>query len=482
MEKEEVIAQSTTQNQGKLKRDMKMRHLLMIAFGGAIGTGLFVGTGGNIASAGPLGTLIAYCFGGLVVYCIMLSLGELASFYPTTGSFGDYAAKFIGPSTGYMVFWMYWLGWVITVALEYIAIGMLMQRWFPTIPIHYWVIICILLVFLLNFFSVKIFAEGEFVFSLIKVIAVVAFISIGVIGIIYQIYLNGFSSIFNNFYFGDKGFFPNGSTAVFSAMLAVIFAFTGTEVIGVAVGETKNASEVMPKAIKATLWRIVFFFLGSVFVISVFLPMNDSTITQSPFVSVLERINLPFVGIGIPYVADIMNAVIITAMFSTANSGLYGASRMIYGLSQQDMFFKLFSKLNKQGTPINAMYFSIFFSLIGLLTQVYAKESIVEAFINVISFTVIIVWVSVSVSQYAFRRQYLKAGHSLDDLPYKAPFLPFLQFVGITGCIIGVIGSAMDKEQRIGMILTLIFAVICYIGYHFTQKTKQNKKNQRDLI
>lgn len=361
MDNQKITHQNTTQKQGELKRDMKMRHLLMIAFGGAIGTGLFVGTGGNIASAGPLGTLIAYCFGGLVVYCIMLSLGELASVYPTTGSFGDYAAKFIGPGTGYMVFWMYWLGWVITVALEYIAIGMLMQRWFVNIPIHYWVISCIALVFLLNFFSVKIFAEGEFFFSLIKVLAVIAFIGIGVIGIIYQIYLHGFSSIFDNFHFGDKGFFPNGSAAVFSAMLAVIFAFTGTEVIGVAVGETKNASEVMPKAIKATLWRIVFFFLGSVFVISVFLPMSDSSIAQSPFVSVLERINLPFIGMGIPYVADIMNAVIITAMFSTANSGLYGASRMIYGLSKQKMFFKVFSQLNRQGTPTYAMFFPFLF-------------------------------------------------------------------------------------------------------------------------
>ncbi|PUD53832.1 amino acid permease [Helicobacter pylori] len=480
MDNQKITHQEITQKQGELKRDMKMRHLLMIAFGGAIGTGLFVGTGGNIANAGPLGTLIAYGFGGLVVYCIMLSLGELASVYPTTGSFGDYAAKFIGPGTGYMVFWMYWLGWVITVALEYIAIGMLMQRWFADIPIHYWVFLCIALVFLLNFFSVKIFAEGEFFFSLIKVLAVIAFIGIGVIGIIYQIYLHGFSSIFDNFHFGDKGFFPNGSAAVFSAMLAVIFAFTGTEVIGVAVGETKNASEVMPKAIKATLWRIVFFFLGSVFVISVFLPMSDSSITQSPFVSVLERINLPFIGMGIPYVADIMNAVIITSMFSTANSGLYGASRMIYGLSKQKMFFKVFSKLNRQGTPTYAMFFSLSFSLIGLLVQIYAKENVVEALINVISFTVIIVWVSVSVSQYSFRKQYLKAGHSLEDLPYKAPFLPFLQLIGITGCAIGVIGSAMDKDQRIGMILTIVFAVICYIGYYFTQKTNEN--NKKDLI
>lgn len=126
------------------------------------------------------------------------------------------------------------------------------------------------------------------------------------------------------------------------------------------------------------------------------------------------------------------------------------------------------------------MFFSLSFSLVGLLVQIYAKENVVEALINVISFTVIIVWVSVSISQYSFRKQYLKAGHSLEDLPYKAPFLPFLQLIGITGCIIGVIGSAMDKDQRIGMILTIVFAVVCYIGYYFTQKANEN--NKKDLI
>ncbi|PAF50610.1 amino acid permease [Helicobacter sp. 13S00477-4] len=458
-----------------LVRDIKLRHLLMIAFGGAIGTGLFVGTGGNIHQAGPLGTLIAYAVGSIVIYSIMLSLGELASYFPNTGSFGDYSYRFIGHATGYMIFWLYWLGWVITAGVEYIAVGFLMQYWFPDIPIYWWVIACAFLVFLLNSFSVKIFAEGEFLLSFIKTAAVIIFLIIGFIAIAYHFYIEGFEAIFKNFYFEKGGLFPNGIFAVFGTILAVMFAFTGTEIIGVAVGETKNPKQVMPKAIKATLLRLIVFFLGSVFIISVFLPMNDSTITQSPFVSVLERIKLPFFENGIPYAASIMNFIIVSALISTANSGLYGASRMIYGLSEKKMYFALFSKLNKKGTPIYALYFSMVFSLVALFTSIYAPSKVIETLISVISFTVVIVWVSILISQYIFRKHYLKDGGKLQDLPYKTPFTPLTQIIGILGCLIGVVGAYFDPEQRLGIWATIVYILLCYIIYFLTKdKFKKN--------
>ncbi|WP_253248298.1 amino acid permease [Helicobacter sp. 12S02634-8] len=472
-----------TPEKNGLVRDIKLRHLLMIAFGGAIGTGLFVGTGGNIASAGPLGTLIAYAIGGVIIYSVMLSLGELASYFPHTGSFGDYAHRFIGPATGYMIFWLYWLGWVISVGIEYIAVGFLMQYWFPSVPVYWWVIGCVVLIFLLNSFSVKVFAESEFVLSMIKTIAVIAFIAIGFVAIIYHIYLNGFGAVFANFYFEKGGLFPNGVQVVLGTILVVIFAFTGTEIIGVAVGETKNPSQVMPKAIKATLARIVFFFIGSVFIISVFLPMNDSTITQSPFVSVLERIELPFLKGGIPYVASVMNFIIITALISTANSGLYGASRMIYGLSEKKMYFPIFAKLNKRGTPIFALYLSIIFSLVALFTKIFAPEAVIEALISVVSFTVIIVWASVSISQYIFRKRYIASGKSLKDLPYKAPFTPLIQIIGLLGCLIGIIGAYFDPQQRIGIWATLVYIILCY-GVYFITKDRFGRvsKGEEDVL
>ncbi|WP_104740141.1 amino acid permease [Helicobacter bizzozeronii] len=484
MKKEKV----GTDQQG-LSRDIHLGQLLMIALGGTIGTGLFAGTGGNIANAGPLGTLIAYFVGGVIVYSIMLSLGELASMYPSTGSFGDYADRFIGPATGYMVFWMYWVGWIVTVAVEYFMVGALMQRWVDpkVVPIEYWVGACVLLVFLLNVFSVRIFARGEFLLASIKVLAVFIFIILGIVGIFYQAYLYGWGSVLHNFYIStpdpqnglEAGVFPKGIHAVFGAILGVIFAYTGTEIIGVAVGETKNPGVVMPKAIKATLWRIVFFFLGSVFVIAVFLPMTDSSITKSPFVAALERIPLPFFGVGIPYAADIMNFVIITAILSTANSGIYASSRMVYGLAQKKMFPPIFAKLNKQGTPIYAMYLSMGFTLLVMFGNEYARngklKEMMEALINIISFSVIIVWISVSVAQYNFRKQFLASGKSLDELPYRAPFLPLIQVIGISGSLIGIFGAYIDPEQRTGAYLTIGFGILCYVGYYLTKDRWKDK-------
>lgn len=455
----------------QLVRDMKLRHLMMIAFGGAIGTGLFVGTGGIINQTGPLGTIIAYIVGSIMIYSVMLSLGELASSFPTAGSFGDYAYVFINPSTGYMIFWLYWFGWVITAAAEYIAVGFLMQYWLPDVPVYYWVILCIVIIFLLNSFNIKIFAEGEFTLSLIKTLAVVIFLILGCISIIYHLYLTDFSEVFKNFYTANSNeFFPKGAGSVFSAILVAIFAFTGTEVIGVAVGETKNPSIAMPKAIRATLLRLVIFFIGSIVIISTFLPMNDSSITKSPFVSVLELMRFPYFDSGIPYAASIMNFIILTALLSTANSGLYGASRMIYGLANKGMYFPIFSKVNKRGIPIYALYFSMVFSLIALSTRFFNASAVMDTLIAMISLTVIVVWFSVSIAQYRFRKQYIKAGNDVSKLPYKAPFVPLIQIITIIGCVIALLSSFFDITQRIAFYSTIIYIILCYLMYFFTKK------------
>ncbi|GAA6961590.1 hypothetical protein ID0058_01050 [Helicobacter pylori] len=224
----------------------------------------------------------------------------------------------------------------------------------------------------------------------------------------------------------------------------------------------------------------VFFFLGAVFVVSVFLPMTDSGLTQSPFVSALEKIPLPFLGVGIPYAADIMNFVIVTAILSTANSGLYASGRMIYGLSQKKMFFPLFAKLNASGTPTYALYLSLGVTLIGMLTEAFAPEKIMASLINVVSFMVIIVWISISVAQYRFRKEYLALGKSLKDLPYKAPLNPLIQIIGISGCLVGLIGAYMDANERIGGYLTLVFMGLCY-GAYYLSKDKWGYQQEKGI-
>ncbi|STP05029.1 amino acid permease [Helicobacter acinonychis] len=231
-------------------------------------------------------------------------------------------------------------------------------------------------------------------------------------------------------------------------------------------GETKDAKKSCPKRLKRLYGGSCFFFLGAVFVVSVFLPMTDGGLTQSPFVSVLEKIPLPFLGVGIPYAADIMNFVIVTAILSTANSRLYASGRMIYGLSQKKMFFPIFAKLNALGTPTYALYLSLGVTLVGMLTDAFAPEKIMASLINVVSFMVIIVWISISVAQYRFRKAYVASGKSLKDLPYKAPFNPLIQIVGIGGCLVGLVGAYMDANERIGGYLTLVFMGLCYVAYY----------------
>lgn len=461
-------------NSNQFKRDLKTRHLVMIAFGGAMGTGLFVGTGESLHMAGPLGTLIAYIVASIIVYSVMLSLGELSSYFPHTGSFGDYAHRFISPSVGYLIFWLYWLNWVVTVGVEFIAVGFLMGKWVPEeiVPIWVWVVIFATLIFLFNFYKVKVFAEAEFALSTIKVIAVTIFLIISFSMIGYHLYTIGFVKTFANFYFTSKeytGFFPNGIQAVFMTILAVNFAFTGTEVIGVAVGETKDPAKAMPTAINATLWRLIVFFVGSVFIIATFMPMNSATITESPFVGVLETFNVPFAG-------DVMNAILITALLSTANSGLFAATRMIWGLADKKTFPSFFARVNPRGIPMNALVLSILFSLIALLTSFYAPKSVINSLIAVSGFSMMLVWVSVSISQYKFRQWYLRDGNKIEDLPYRTPFTPGIQIIGIIGCVISMIGAYFDVEQRVSIYGTIIFSIICFVAYFLTKYFIKSKE------
>lgn len=468
-------------NDNSFVRDLKTRHLIMIAFGGALGTGIFVGTGQSIATAGPLGTLLAYLVASVIVYSVMLSLGELSSYFPNTGSFGDYADRFISPGTGYTIFWLYWLNWVVTVAVEFIAVSFLMEHWFPNVSTFYWVVLFAIVIFGFNFYRVKVFAESEFYLSLIKVVAVSIFLVIGFSVIIYHLYTLGFSQTFSNFYFSNASnvFFPNGFSAVFMTILAVNFAFTGTEVIGVAVGETKDPAKAMPKAIKATLWRLIIFFVGSVFIIATFLPMNSATIKESPFVGVLELLHVSYSG-GIISInaSDVMNFILVIALLSTANSGLYASARMIWGLAEKKRLPKLFAYVNKRGIPIYALILSMLVSLVALLTKVYSPVDVINTLIAISGLSMMLVWISVSVSQYIFRKQFLKEGNKLSDLPYITPFSPYTQIIAIVGCVISVIGAWFDSSQRIAIYGTIIFVILSYLVYYFTRNLWNNNLNQ----
>ena len=447
-----------------LKRAMSTRHLVMLSLGGAIGTGLFLGSGEVIAQTGPVAAIIAYILGGLIAYMVMLCLGELAVHMPVAGSFGAYAQKYIGPGTGYMISWVYWLTWTATLGTEFTAAALLMQEWFPHISMWIWTIIFAITIFALNLSSTRIFAESEFWLALVKVVTVVAFIILGLLAIFSLIPFHGAESapLFHNL--TAQGWFPQGLVPIFTTMLIVNFAFSGTELIGVAAGETKDPAVNVPKAINAAIWRLLIFFVGTIVVISALLPfqvagLGGESVSNSPFVTVFNYI-------GIPYADDIMRFVIITALLSAANSGLYAASRMMWSLSAQRQLPQLFSRLSSIGTPIIALVVTMFGAIPGLLSEHFAPETIFKNLLGIAAFTMVIVWMSICWSQFNFRRAWYKAGHSAKDLKFAAPLYPIVPILGFVFCFITGLSMAADPEMQAGFIGCLLFIAACYLSHY----------------
>ncbi len=447
-----------------LKRAMSTRHLVMLSLGGAIGTGLFLGSGEVIAQTGPVAAIIAYILGGLIAYMVMLCLGELAVHMPVAGSFGAYAQKYIGPGTGYMISWVYWLTWTATLGTEFTAAALLMQEWFPHISMWIWTIIFAITIFALNLSSTRIFAESEFWLALVKVVTVVAFIILGLLAIFGLIPFHGAESapLFHNL--TAQGWFPHGLVPIFTTMLIVNFAFSGTELIGVAAGETKDPAVNVPKAINAAIWRLLIFFVGTIVVISALLPfqvagLSGEGVSNSPFVTVFNYI-------GIPYADDIMRFVIITALLSAANSGLYAASRMMWSLSAQRQLPQVFSRLSSSGTPIIALVVTMFGAIPGLLSEHFAPETIFKNLLGIAAFTMVIVWMSICWSQFNFRRAWYKAGHSAKDLKFAAPLYPIVPILGFVFCFITGLSMAADPEMQAGFIGCLLFIAACYLSHY----------------
>lgn len=445
--------------QGGLERKMETRHLTMISLGGVIGTGLFLSSGYTIHQAGPLGAIIAYAIGSLLVYFIMLSLGELSVAMPYAGSFHLYAKRFIGPGTAFTIAVLYWLNWAVALASEFTAAGLLMQRWFPHSPTWVWSAAFIVVVFLLNILSVRLYGESEFWFASIKVFAIVAFIVIGLLAMFGAIPIAGYSHapMFENFY--SDGWLPNGVLPIFSTLLTVVFAFSGTEVVGVAAGETKDPSKAIPKAVHTTVLRLAIFFIGSIAVMAALIPWHKSGVDASPFVLVFQSIGMPFAG-------DIMNFVVLTAVLSAANSGLYVCSRMVWSLAQEGMIPRVLAKTNFHGVPVCAVLFSMAGSLLALLSSVVAASTVYLALVAVSGLATLVVWASVSVCHLRFRHQWVAQGHTVGELKYRAPGYPFVPVAAIVMCVGALVLVICDPSQRSTLLTMIPFVALCYAGYY----------------
>lgn len=449
------------------KQEMHTRHIVMLALGGVIGTGLFLTSGYTVNQAGPLGAVIAYIIGAVMVYMVMMCLGELAVQMPETGSFSTYATRFLGPGTGYTVAWLYWLTWTVAIGSEFTAAGILMVRWFPDTPVWIWSALFAGVVFLSNVVSVRLFAETEFWLSLVKVVTVLAFLVVGggaILGLfqIEQAHSIGLSN------FTREGLFPTGFMPIAMTLLAVSFAFSGTELIGIAAGETKDPQRNVPRAIRTTVVRLAVFFVGTIFVLATLLPREQAGLVESPFVTVFSHI-------GIPYSADIMNFVIITALLSAANSGLYAASRMLWTLSDQGHLPKQFCQLSRSGTPFNAIVVSMAGGAASLLSSVFAPNTIYLALVSISGLAVVVVWMSIAASQIGFRRDYLAKGGNLDDLKFRVRGYPWIPLGALACCALACVGIGFDPEQRVALYFGVPFIAWCYFVYFITRKSRARR-------
>ncbi|TQR18285.1 amino acid permease [Psychrobacillus soli] len=456
-----------TSQDNLLNRSMKSRHLFMLSLGGVIGTGLFLNAGYTINQAGPGGAILGYLFGGLILYMVMVCLGELAVYMPVTGSFQTYATRFISPSAGFSLGWMYFVGSAATAGVEFTAAGILMQHWFPDVPIWIWCAIFMVLLFALNALTTKAFAEAEFWFAGIKVVAVVLFVIIGAAAIFGIIPLEErVAPLATNL--APSGLFPAGIAIVFVTMMNVIFSYQGSELVGIAAGETENPQKNIPKAIRTILIRIVVFYIASIVVLSAIFPASELGLLESPFVTLM---NLA----GIPYAGSIMNFVILTAILSVGNSCLYASTRLLWSMANEGMAPKVFGRLSKRKVPLTALLFTMVFSLLSLLTSVMEADTVFVLLMSIAGISVTISWMGIAASQLMFRRRYIKDGGSLADLGYKVRFYPFVPIFCIAFCLLILVFLAFDPTQRVGLYYGVGFFIACMLFYKLRLEKKYQK-------
>lgn len=461
--------------ENKLQKGLKARHLTMISIGGAIGTGLFLGSGAAIHTAGPGGALLAYALVGAMVFFVMTSLGELSAFMPTSGAFSTYGTKFVDPAFGFALGWTYWFNWAMTIAAELTASTMIMKFWFPNSPSLLWSLGFLLLIFFLNYLSVKGYGEGEYWFSFIKVSAVIIFIIVGLL-MIFGI-MGGEVIGFKNFTIDDAPF-SGGFLGVFIVFVAAGFSFQGTEIVGVAAGESEDPAKNVPKAIKSVFWRILLFYVLAIAIIGLIIPYTNPNL-QSDDVMV-SPFTLVFKKAGLAFAASLMNAVILTAVLSAGNSSLYAATRMLFSMAKEGQAPKIFAKLNKRGVPVAATILTCVIGMLAFFSSIFGDGIVYIWLMNSIGITGFIFWLGISISHYRFRKAFLAQGHSLDELPYRAKWYPFGPiFAILIGLIVilaqnfqAFLADKIDWGSVVAAYMGIPLFLILWFGYKFIKKTK----------
>jgi amino acid transporter len=469
----------------EVKRSLKRRHIVMIALGGTIGTGLFIGTKAPLQNAGPVNSLIAYMFMGTLAFSVTQSLGEMATYIPVTSSFTVFSKRFISPAMGATNGYMYWFSWVITYALELAVVGQIIQFWTDAVPLGAWIGIFWVILTAANFFPVRFYGEVEFWVASIKVVAIMGFIiyafimvcGAGVTGPI------GFRYWRNPGAWGPGYLFPGTAKGRFlgwvSSLINAAFTYQGTELAGITAGESKNPRKAVPKAINTVFFRILIFYILSLFFLGLLIPYDDpklssdeSYVASSPFIIAIQNS-------GTKVLPDIFNAVILLTIISAGNSNVYISSRVLYSLAQNNLAPKILTHTSKHGVPVYCVAFSSIFGFLAFLTLSQGAEKVFDWLLNITAVAGLFAWLLISVSHIRFMAALKQRGISRDDLPYKAKFMPWLAyyaafFFSVIILVQGFdcfVGEFSTTDFFVAYISVILF-VILWIGFQLVFRTR----------
>ncbi|MCJ8014833.1 amino acid permease [Paenibacillus sp. KQZ6P-2] len=383
------------QADGSLQKKLKPRHISFMAMGGVIGTGIFMGSAETIGLAGP-GVVVTYFIAGLLLLVVMAAMAEMATVYPNR-NMKDFVREAFGERVSFIMGWMYCFMWLSVCIIEIIAAGSFLQYWFSDVPLWVLSLASAAFIILINLLSVGTFGEFEFWLAGIKIAMIIIFIALGA-GLMFGIIPSEHTPYLQN-YTNHGGFFPNGWTSIFSAMLVVMFSYGGSELIGLTLTETENAERILPKVVGNFILRIILFFTLPILIICGLIPWNEVGQSSSPFVQVLS-------ATGLASAAHIMNFILVTAVLSAANSGIYGATRMLFSMAAAGEAPKAFAKTNRKGTPVNTLLLCAIILLAGSMLGIFAQDQLFHVLMAVPGFVVLLVWICIALSQLKLRRQY----------------------------------------------------------------------------
>ncbi|WEW54652.1 histidine permease [Emydomyces testavorans] len=478
-----------------LKRKLKSRHLQMIAIGGSIGTGLFVGSGRSLAAGGPASVVIAFIIVGLMLYATIHALGELAVMYPVAGAFAHYSTRFLDPAWGFAMGWNYAILWLTLLPLEIVAAGITVGYWEASVSPAAWVSMFYVMIVVINLFGVLGYGEAEFVFSIIKVVAVIGFI---ILGIVLNCGGGPNGDYIGGRYWHDPGAFNNGFKGLCSVFVTAAFTFGGGELVGLAAAETANPRKSIPTAVKQVFWRIILFYIVSMVVVGLLVPYTDerllngsgsADVKASPFVIAIK-------DAGIKGLDSVMNAVIMISVLSVGNAAIYGSSRTLTALAEQNQAPAFLAYIDRKGRPLMSIIVASVIGLLGFLAATPKRQDAFMWMLAISGLSAVFTWGSICLAHIRFRRGWRLQGHSVDELPFKAQGGVITSWIGFAiNCIVLIaqfwtglapIGyTKMSSSERAKYFFSTYLAapivLAFYVAYKLRYRTTIVRSKDMDL-